>query len=78
MNLEQFESLDLYEKMEAVLKAVFLADRLTENHYVRLYHLDNFYVEVYFDDGTHLIDNFRSFNQTMFVLPYLEDLKIAV
>lgn len=78
MNAEQFERLDDHHKTEAILKAVFLADRLTKDHYIRLYDLDNFYVEVFFDDRTHLIDAFRSFRSTTAVLPYVQGLSIAV
>ena len=74
----EFESLNYTQKTEAVLKGTFLADRLTEHEYVKLYNLDNFYIEVFFDDRSHLITHFRSFEHTMFVLPYLDELKIAV
>jgi len=78
MNPHQFDQLDDHKKTETVLTACFLADRLTKDHYVRLYNLNNFYIEVFFDDATHLIDGFRAFEHTSFVLPYIEELKIAV
>ena len=73
-----FNALNYTEKTEAVLKAVFLADRLSEQTYVKLYSLDNFYVEVFFDDCTHLITHFHAFAQTRFIMSYLDELKIAV
>jgi hypothetical protein len=78
MSSAEFNHLGYRDKTEAVLTAVFLADRLTHDHYVRLYNLDNFYIEVFFDDQTHLIDQFRAFEHTLYVLPYLQELKIAV
>jgi len=74
----EFKSLNYTQKTEAVLKGTFLADRLTEQAYIKLYNLENFYIEVFFDDRSHLITHFRAFEHTMFVLPYLDQLKIAV
>ena len=78
MNSNDFTQLNEARKIEAVLDATFLADRLIDEHYVCLYNLDNFYVEVFFDDRTHLISKFRAFEHTLFVLPYLDDVEIAV
>ena len=78
MTSDYFNKLDSQQQTELILTATFLADRLTHDHYIKLYSLDNFYIEVFFDDSTHLITNFRAFEHTMFVLPYLEKLKIAV
>jgi len=78
MTSDEFNILSYTEKTEAVLKGTFLAVRLTDKHYIKLYNLYNFYTEVYFDDRNHLITHFRAFEHTMFVLPYLDELKIAV
>ena len=78
MNSEQFNRLNYTKKTEAVLKGTFLADRLSEHHYIKLYNLDNFYVEVFYDDRSHLITHFKAFEHTLFALPYLEELQIAV
>jgi len=78
MNPDHFNQLNNHEKSEAILNATFLADRLTDQHYIRLYNLDKFYVEVFFDDASHTICGFRAFEHTLFVLPYLTDLKVAV
>ncbi|MFD0766994.1 hypothetical protein ACFQZI_19200 [Mucilaginibacter lutimaris] len=78
MTSDKFNALGYHEKTEAVLNGTFLADRLNDHHYIRLYNLDNFYVEVFFDDRSHLITHFRAFEHTLFVLPYLDDLQIAV
>jgi hypothetical protein len=78
MSSEEFNHLGYHEKTEAVLNGTFLADRLTDNYYIKLYNVESFYVEVFFDDQSHLITDFSAFEHTLFVLPYLEDLKIAV
>ena len=78
MTSNEFNNLMYHEKMEAVLKATFLIDRLSEHYYIKLYNLDNFYVEVFYDDHSHLIARFRAFEHTLFLVPYLENLKIAV
>ena len=78
MTSDAFNACSFHEKTELVLKGTFLADRLTDHYYVKLYNLENFYVEVFFDDHTHIIVHFRAFENTMFVMPYIDNLKIAV
>lgn len=78
MTSDIFNSCSFQQKTELVLQGTFLADRLTDRYYIKLYNLHQFYVEVFFDDHTHLIVHFRAFENTMFVLPYVSDLKIAV
>jgi hypothetical protein len=78
MNAQQFNHLYDNQKTEAVLKAVYLADRLTDDHYVRLYNLNRLYIEVFFDDETHLIDQLKGFHDTDLLVPYLENVEIIV
>jgi hypothetical protein len=78
MSSDEFNLLGYHEKTEAVLNGTFLVDRLTDHHYIKLYNVELFYVEVFFDDHTHLITHFKAFEHTMFILPYLEEVKIAV
>ena len=77
MTADLFNELEYNEKMEVTLKGTFLADRLTEHAYVKLYNVGTFYVEMFFDDASHFITHFRVFKNTKFVLPYLDGLKIA-
>ncbi|WP_183575476.1 hypothetical protein HDF18_16270 [Mucilaginibacter sp. X5P1] len=77
-NSDDFNKLNYTAKTEAVLQGTFLADRLDDHNYIKLYNVGSFYVEVFFDDRSHLITHFRAFESTIFVLPYLNDLKIAV
>lgn len=78
MTSDEFNKMSYQDKTEAVLQGIFLADRLSDNYYIKLYNLNNFYVEAFFDDRSHLITHFRAFEHTLFVLPYLDDLQIAV
>jgi hypothetical protein len=75
---DDFQALSYTGKTEAVLTGTFLAARSDEHWYVKLYNVDNFYVEVFFDNNSQLIIHFRAFGHTLFLLPYLEELKIAV
>ena len=78
MTSDDFRKLSYKEKTEAVLTGTFLAARSDERCYVKLYNVFNFYVEIFFDNRSHLIIHFRAFHDTLLILPYLEDLKIAV
>ena len=78
MRSDDFNQLGYHEKTEAVLTGTFLADRMNDRYYIKLYNLESFYVEVFFDDRSHLITHFRAFDHTLFVLPYLNELSIAV
>jgi len=77
MSSDQFNHLDYYDQMQAVLRGTYLADRLTEHHYLRLYNLEGMYIEACFDSRSHLITRFRAFETTLFVLPYLEELQLT-
>ncbi|MBL4675039.1 MAG: hypothetical protein JKY70_02360 [Mucilaginibacter sp.] len=78
MRSEEFNNLDYRYKTETVLQADFLADRFTETAYVRLYNLDSTYIEVFFDNRSHLIIHFRAFEHTLFLMPYLEDISLDI
>jgi len=78
MTSAEFNRLGYYKQIEAVLRGTFLAGRLTDRHYVKLYNLHSFYVEVFYDDRHHLITHFWAFRNTQSVTPYLNSLKIAV
>jgi len=78
MTSDIFNACSFKQKTELILEGTFLADRLTDMYYVRLYNLHQFYVEVFFDDHTHIIVHFRAFDSTKFVMPYIGNLRIAV
>lgn len=78
MDPNEFHALPYHHQTETLLKATFLADRLTERYYLRLYHYENFYIEAYFDHRSQLIIHYRAFTQTALIMPYLDQLEIAV
>lgn len=78
MNVQQFNHLYDHQKTEVVLKAVFLAERMTDEHYIRLYSLGSFYIEVFFNNETQFIEQLTAFKQTDNILPYVQDVSIAV
>jgi hypothetical protein len=78
MTSNEFNALAFKDQTEEVLRGTFLADRQGVHHYTKLYFVSPFFVEVFFHDQNHLITHFRAFNDTMFALPYLKNLTIAV
>lgn len=78
MIVGEFEKLPYHLKMEAVLKATFLSDRSIQTHYIKLYALDNFYIEVFFDGDTHLITDFIASAGTGCLNPYLCQYRLAI
>ncbi len=78
MNADQFHQLAYHQQTEVLLTGTFLADRVTEKYYVRLYNVDNFYLEAFFDHRSQLIIHYRAFTHTLFVLPYLDEVNIEV
>lgn len=76
MNSDDFTQLPADQKTAAVLKATFLTKRFANQQQVRLYNLDNFYVEAFFDGQQ--ITRFRAFEHTLFVLPYLDKIQLRV
>ncbi|MDN3583405.1 hypothetical protein [Mucilaginibacter flavus] len=78
MTSDDFRTLSYTDKTEAVLTGTYLAARSDEHYFIKLYNVENFYLEIFFDSRSQLIIHFRAFEHTLFVLPYLEDLKIAV
>ena len=64
--------------MKALAGGIFLMDHLTDAYYIKLYNLNSFYVEVYFEDSTHKISYARAFKSTMYLQPYLNWLTVPV
>ena len=78
MTSDDFRNLSYTKKTKAVLTGTFLAARSNEHCYIKLYNVNNFYVDVFFDNRSQLIIHFRAFEHTLFVLSYPEEFKIAV
>lgn len=55
MTLPEFQALDKTEQANAVWAGRFVSNRVVDDHYVQLYDLDSFYVEVVYDPLTNKI-----------------------
>jgi hypothetical protein len=59
------------------LNGVCISHRDTEDHCVLLFQLDDFYVEVYFDQNCDEIIQCRSFQDPEVLDPYLDQINIS-
>ncbi len=77
MKFFEFMELDNRGKAFAVWHyGTFLVERQDQSHKIKLYALDNFYVEVLYPLHSNLITEMRSFDQFTFLEPYLELIEI--
>ncbi|MFA6083905.1 hypothetical protein [Mucilaginibacter sp.] len=75
LTLDEFNALNGPEQAEAVWKGIFLADREENGLIIRLYSLDNFYAEVFYNVHTNKILRLRAFNALSELAPYLADIR---
>lgn len=59
-------------------KGVCIADRETKENCILLFHVDSYYVEIYFDQITGDIMHSRTFEDTDELKPYLEQVQIPI
>jgi len=78
MDAHEFNKLSLMWKIENLSKGIFLMDYLTDDYYIKLYNLNSFYVEVFYDDSTHQISYIRAFKSTQYLQHYLNWLTVSV
>ena len=77
MTLEQFNYLDEDEKSNALWVNASLIDLIRKEHVtILLYQLNGFYVEVYYNYDKNIIEQFRSFNSTDCLEPYLDKISL--
>lgn len=77
MKLSDFILLDEEEKKRTVLHAgVLIGKRRSLISMAFLFQLDNFYVETFFNTQNKDIEEFRMFDQTRFLDPYLSNISI--
>ena len=73
MRLSDFILLDQEEKKKTVLhEGVLIGKRKNDQWMVFLFQLEGFYVETYFDARNKGISEFRIFDHTELLQPYLE------
>jgi hypothetical protein len=56
----------------------YLASRSWKNHSINLYHVDKFFVEVWYDPGMNHVDKIRSFKSRNCLEPYLESIFLEI
>lgn len=77
MKLSDFILLNEEEKKLAVLHSgVLIAKRKEARSVAFLFQVNNFYVETFFNSGNKAIREFRMFDQTSLLQPYLEAISI--
>ncbi len=77
MGLYEFIALNVNEKVDAVWnQATYLMSRKTETGSVNLYALEDFYVEVYYDQELNSIEDIRSFKSVHCLEPYLDVIEL--
>ncbi len=57
-------------------KGVQVGERAETFHAVLLYQLDNFYVELYHHNHFNVITHIKSFSDTAFLQPYLQQISL--
>jgi hypothetical protein len=62
MTLYQFRLLSKNKQAEAVWQGEFFLLRETIKHTILLYKVDSFYVEVYYNNDSNVIEKFNSFS----------------
>lgn len=75
LTLDEFNKLNEPEKAEIIKQGTFLADREENGLIVRLYSLDKFYAEVFFDANINKILRVTAFNKIGQLGPYLAHIK---
>ena len=77
MKLSDFILLSEEEKKIAVLHTgVLIGKRKDVDTVAFLFQLPNYYVETFFNSGNKTIREFRVFNQTSLLQPYLDTIRI--
>lgn len=77
MKLSDFILLSEEEKKIAVLHAgVLIGKRRDVDTVAFLFQVDNYYVETFFSSGNRTVMEFRMFDQTTLLQPYLDNIYI--
>jgi hypothetical protein len=77
MKLSDFILLNEEEKKETVLhEGVLIGKRTAPASFIFLFHVQNFYVEACFNPNSKDIEEFRMFDHTSLLQPYLDSICI--
>jgi hypothetical protein len=75
LTLDDFNALNETEQAEAIWQGTFLADREENGLIIRLYSLNSFYAEVFYNAHTNKILRLRVFNTINELAPYLAHIR---
>jgi hypothetical protein len=77
MTLYEFNSLDEQGKLEVVVgDSVYIATREDKEHMIRLYHTDDFYIELFYHFDEEALKKIRTFRNVSQLEPYLGNINI--
>lgn len=77
MTQYHFNILDENEKANIVWnKGILIGERSDQYYNVSLFQVDDFYVEVFRHSHFNVITRFRSFSNTRFLEPYLQEISL--
>lgn len=77
MKLSEFILLDKVEKQHTVLhKGVLVAKRRHQTGFVFLFRLNHYYVEIWCRTSNHSVMEYRVFDGTAMLEPYLKEISI--
>lgn len=78
MKLTDFNLLNEIKQAEVLLSCgVLIAERVYKSFTIFLYQVNEFYVEVYFNNTFCVIQGLRGFESTTILEPYLEEIDIS-
>jgi hypothetical protein len=77
MTVYDFIELDELQQAKVTWTGVHVSQREDEEHFILLYQLDNFYIEVLYNKSFTCIDKFRPFICTDQLQPYLTKICIT-
>jgi hypothetical protein len=76
MDIYTFLSLSKDEQEKAVSDADFLSERTETSYRVKLYSVEDFYVEVFLTSAATEIVKFKAFKSRRLLIPYLDNLNL--
>ena len=77
MTLYEFTALDEMEQRHAILNGVHIGERTDKEHWVLLYQLGDFYVEVFYHKANYVIVKYNPFTTSEQLEPYLDEIDIS-
>ena len=77
MTLNEFKALDQQEQQEVIWEGVHIGERADPEHWVLLYHLGDFYVEVFYHKEKNALVKYNAFKATERLRPYLDQIDIS-